>query len=97
MKKAKINSKNLILNQEINKVNLKFPNKTVSLINKITITLNQKRTNFNKHQKELNHKLINLLNKEISISKSMINTEQKWNLMSTLTHMKKINKKLLKS
>lgn len=49
MKKAKINSKNLILNQEINKVNLKFRNKTVSLINKITITLNQKRTNFNKH------------------------------------------------
>lgn len=97
MRKVKINSKNLISDQEINKVNLKFPNKTVSLINKKIIILNPKRTNFNKLQKELNRKLINLSNKEIFILKSLINIRQKWNQMSISILTKRINKKSLKN
>lgn len=67
MKTVKINSKNLISDQEINKVNLKSPSKIVLLINKKITILNHKKTNSNKLQKEPSHKLINLSNKEISI------------------------------
>lgn len=95
MRKVKINSKNLISNQEINKENLKYTNKTVSLINKKIIILNPKRTSFNKLQKELNHKLISLSSKEIFILKNLINIRQKWNQMSISILMKRINKKSL--
>lgn len=97
IKTVKINSKNLISDQEINKVNLKSPSKTVSLINKKIIILNHKKTNSNKLYKEPSHKLINLSKKEISIWKSMIKTELKLSLMSILILMKIINKKLLKN
>lgn len=48
MKKVKINSNNLISDPEINKVSLKYQNKTASLINKKIITLSQKKINSNK-------------------------------------------------
>ena len=97
MKTAKINLKNLISDQEINKVNLKSPNKIVSVINKKITILSLKKINFNKHWKEHSRKLTNLSSKGISISKSMIKTELKWNQMLILTLMKKIMKKLSKS
>ena len=67
IKTVKINSKNLISDQEINKVNLKSPSKIVLLINKKITILNHKKTNSNKLYKEPSHKLINLSKKEISI------------------------------
>lgn len=95
MKKVKINSNNLISDPEINKVSLKYPSKTASLINKKIITLSQKKINSNKPQKEHNHKLTKSSNKKIFILKNTIKTEPNWNLMSILAHMSKINKKLL--
>lgn len=97
MNKVKINWKNWISGQGINKANWKSQNKTASRTNKRTITSSQKKPNSNKHYKEHNLKLINWLSKGISISKSMTSTEIKCNPMLTSTPMEIINKKKLKS